>query len=183
MSLLGIGICGLSLVIYISLSRLSNHRWKYRTSDDETKLEDYFVNGKPISWEKQQQEIGQFYEIDFGKEWKVMVIKFDCGETCKAPIKARFWFFSKSGGLLFPKGNRHPYVDSNTKTPGMGSPTIVRLPQPIKARKVKMEIIKPEPIQSWRVQAILVKVRILAGLKEHIIGDSSLDALQILPIR
>lgn len=173
---LGICLITISILAIVSIGAwwlwLSNRKWKFRTSDDKTVWHRYFVNGAPVLRRSQNQKEDMFYEVDIGRERSIVAVRFDCGDTCEAPIKSRFWFFRKGGGHSFPEDSRHPYIEKEGD-----NPTELRLEQPIRAQRINMQIIKPDIVQPWRVEAVYVKVKILFGLREHTIGRFFLDAL------
>lgn len=163
-----IGVLGLFLILCWRL-RFSNREWKFRTSDEKTVWHRYFVNGEPILWRSKNQEEDMFYEVDIGRERSIVAISFDCGDTCEAPIKSRFWFFREGGGHSFPEDSRHPYIEKEGD-----NPTELRLEQAIRAQRINMQIIKPDIEQPWRIEAVYVRIKTLFGL-EYTIGKCRFD--------
>lgn len=173
-------------LLFIGAWRLwfSNRRWKFRTSDDKKKWYPYFnhANKSPEYWKGEKQEIGMFYEIDLGREYKILGVHFDCGYTSDAPIESKIWFTDRNGGWPLLQKSEHPYIKLNIEEdPTLLSTTMIALNEPLKAQKIMMTIAKPDVLNGmtkpWRIEAVYVKVMALHGLIKQTIGRSLFDRL------
>jgi len=173
------------IAIYIWEWRLSNKKWVFRTSEIPNLDGQYFnrANKIPFGWRSlKSQKQGMFYEIDFGRNQNIKGVQFDHGYSFETPKKWRMWFYNKASGFVFPCGHKHPYITTGDPETGQNTTAIiVKLNQPIGVRKIRVEVSEPEIFnhitQHWRVQAVFLEVKILHGLKSHIIGRFFLDGL------
>lgn len=173
----------ISVLLFIAIwrFRFSNRSWYFRTSDDKKRWYPYFnrINKAPEYWQNQNQEIGMFYEIDFGREYKIVEVHFACGYTFDAPIESNIWFFTRDGGHVIFKDSGLAYKKLNIEEDAtLLSTTKVQLDKPKKAQKIMISIVKPDMLNGrtkpWRVEAVYLKIQAY-GLIKHTIGKFFLD--------
>jgi len=178
---LGITLVVIALLAYtlvvIWYLRFSTREWKYRTSDDSTVLYPYSIKGKAYLWRsKQNQKLSDFCEIDLGRERYIKKVHFSCGCTSEAPIKSRFWFYKKDGNYSFPYGSQNPYIELPVKGDYFESTTRVNLNKPIKAQRIRIQIVEPDIDYLWKVEAVYITIKTPIRLS-YTIGKCFLDKL------